>query len=89
MALLRLIAPELRPRDIARYGLILLAGICAGGRAVGAVVNWRLWHELAVPDPSAADLYRTNFWIDLVAVAVFIAAAWLVNLMLRPQPPGD
>jgi hypothetical protein len=89
MALPRIIASELRPRAIARYGLILLAGICAGGRAVGAVGNWRLWHELAVSDPSAADLYRTNFWIDLVAVAVFIAAAWLVNLMLRPPPPGD
>jgi hypothetical protein len=79
----------LRPREVARYGLILLAGVCAGGRMVAALGNWRLWHELAVPDPSAADLYRTNFWIDLVVVAVFVAAAWLVNLVLRPQPSAD
>ena len=78
----------MRPREVARYGLILVAGVCAGGRVVTAVGNWRMWHELAVPDPSAADLYRTNFWIDVVVVAVFVAAAWLVNLMLRPQPPG-
>ena len=79
----------MRPRDVARYGLILLAGVCAGGRMVAALGNWRLRHELAVTDPSAADLYRTNFWIDVVAVAVFVAAAWLVNLVLRPQPPAD
>ena len=79
----------MRPREVARYGLILLAGVCAGGRMVAAVGNWRLWHELAVSDPSAADLYRTNFWIDVVVVAVLVAAAWLVNLVLRPQPPGD
>jgi hypothetical protein len=77
-----------RSREVARYGLILVAGYVAGTRAVEAVYDWRQWHALAVPDPSAAELYQTNFWFDVVAVLVFVAAAWLVHLLLR-SPNAD
>jgi hypothetical protein len=74
-------------RNLVRLALVLLAGFLGGERLVAAVTDWRQWHQLAVVDPSAADLYRTNFWFDIATVGAAIVAAWIVNLIL--QPPGD
>ena len=76
-----------RGRNLVRLALVLLAGCLAGDRLVAAVGDWRTWHQLAAADPSAADLYRTNFWFDIATVASAFIGAWIVHLMLRPT--GD
>ena len=60
-----------------RVAVLSIAVWCAGVVARDGVIHWRQWHEVAPSDPSAADLYRTNFEVDatilvftsLVAVA--------------------
>lgn len=69
---------------VLRYGVVLIAGMLAGNRLLSAVGNWREWHRWAATDPSAADLYRTNFWFDLASVAVAIGLAALLFYLLRP-----
>lgn len=76
-----------RARNLVRLALVLLAGFLAGDKLVAAVADWREWHRWAVADPSAADLYRTNFWFDIATVVAAIVGAWIVHLMLRP--PGE
>ena len=74
-------------RTWARYGVVLAGGFIAGNRAVDAVEAWRHWRELAVSDPSAAELYQTTFWLDLGIAAVSVGLACLVWWLLRP-PAG-
>ena len=73
----------MRIRNLTRSALVLLGGLLAGSRMVDAVRAWREWQRWAVSDPSAADLYRTNFWIDVGLAAVAIAGAGLVSWLLR------
>jgi hypothetical protein len=72
---------------LTRHALVLLGGFLAGSRLVDAAGAWREWHRWAVADPSAADLYRANFWFDVVVALLTLAAAWLVHRLLRP--PDD
>lgn len=44
------------------------------------------WHEWAVADPSAADLYETNFWIGLSSSVVILGIAWFVFWMAGLRP---
>jgi hypothetical protein len=72
-------------RALARYGLVLVGGFLAAPLLVDAVNAWREWHGLSVADPSAADLYRTNFWIDVVGMALILGVAGLSYWLLRPR----
>jgi hypothetical protein len=72
-------------KGVARYGVVLLAGIIAGGRAVDAVQAWREWHRWAERDPSAADAYRTFWMVDLAVAALTLATALLSWWLLRPS----
>jgi hypothetical protein len=73
-----------RTRNLTRLVLVLLGGFLAGERLIDASEDWRLWHNLAVEDPSAADLYRTNFWFDVAVAAVAVGGACLAYRLLRP-----
>ena len=72
-------------RNLARYGLVLFGGFLAGSRLVDAAHAWHEWHRWSAADPSAADLYRTNFWIDVVVVALILGIASLIYRLLRPS----
>jgi hypothetical protein len=74
-------------RTLTRYAVVLVAGFIAGGQLVGAAQAWREWHRWAISDPSAADLYRTNFWIAVTIAALSLSLGWLIFRLLRP-PEG-
>ena len=67
-------------RTLARYGLVVFGGLLAGRRSVDALRTWREWHRWALTDPSAADLYRTNFWVDVV---ILVLTLGIVGLLYR------
>jgi hypothetical protein len=64
---------------------VLLGGFLAGSRLVAAAQAWRDWHRWAVSDPSAADLYRTDFWVELTIALLTVAVVGLVYWLLRPR----
>ncbi|HYC32269.1 MAG TPA: hypothetical protein VEB59_08270 [Gemmatimonadales bacterium] len=68
-----------------RYLLVLLGGFVAGGRAVAAIDAWREWHAWETSDPSLADSFRTEFWLQLTLTGITLAAAYVVFRMLRPR----
>ncbi len=70
-------------RTLARYGLALFGGLLAGGRLVDAARAWREWHRWNASDPSAADLYRTTFWVDIVIVVLILGIAGLLYRVFR------
>lgn len=73
----------MRTRSLTRRALVLLGGLLAGSRLVDAGRAGREWHRWAVADPSAADVYRTDFWMDVVLAGLAIVAAALVFRLLR------
>ena len=72
------------PRDLARYAVVLLAGIIAGGRIVEAYAAWQQSRELRGWDPSAADAALTFAQMDLAIALLCFAIAGLVWWLLRP-----
>jgi hypothetical protein len=78
----------MQTKSVVRHLLVLLGGFIVGSRLIDAVENWRQWHEWAVSDPSAADLYRTNFWIDVVVVIIALGVTGLIYWLLRPNVRG-
>jgi ABC-type Fe3+ transport system permease subunit len=75
-------------RAVVRLALVFFGGFFVGGRVVDAVRAWRLWQETAASDPSAADLYRTTFWIDVGSAGVTAALVGLIYYLLRPRRPA-
>ena len=73
-------------RSLVRYAGVLLGGLIAGWRLVGAIANWREWRRWAATDPSAAELYQINLWFDLASAAFAAAIAALLWHLLRPTP---
>jgi hypothetical protein len=51
--------------------------------------NYRMWHAALATDPSAADFWHTEFYLDLgrIAVEVIVGAAIFVVLKPRPNKP--
>jgi hypothetical protein len=72
-------------RNIFRYGLVLVAGLFAGGRIISAYLGWRQWQLLRPQDPSGADASLTFAEVDLVVAALWLALAGLVWWLLRPR----
>ena len=81
--------PVLPPaRTAIRYALVLLGGILAGARVMAAIQAWREWHAWETSDPSLADFFRTEFWLQLVFAGLTIAATWVAFRLLRsPRQP--
>src|SRR5262249_34327931 len=72
-------------RDALRWGLLLAAVGVSGFRAVDAVRQFRNWRSTLPIDPSAADLYRLNFEVDAVGIAVVMAIGLGAFYLLRPR----
>ena len=70
-----------------RYLLVLLGGFLGGGRLVAAVHAWREWHAWETSDPSLADFFRTEFWLQLTFAGITLAATFVVFRILRPPGP--
>ena len=74
-------------RDAVRWGLLLAAVAVSGYRLPGTFRNFRAWRAALPIDPSAADLYKTNFIINAVGIAIILVVAAGVFYFLRPQTP--
>jgi hypothetical protein len=75
-------------RAVVRYGVVLVAGVIAGGRAVSAfqaLQQWRIWRER---DPSAADAYLTFAEVDATIAVVSLVFALVVWWILG-EPSGS
>jgi hypothetical protein len=72
-------------RPLLRAVAALLGLGLAANRAVLAVRAWRLWHENAISDPSAAELYQTDSWLHAGAAASIVGVTFVVWRVLRPR----
>ena len=72
-------------RDAVRWGLLLAAVAVSGYRLPGTFRNFQAWRAALPIDPSAADLYKTNFGVNAVGIAIILAVAWVVFYLLRPR----
>ena len=74
-------------RDAVRWGLLLAAVAVSGYRLPATVRSVQQWRAALLVDPSAADLYRTNFTVNAVGIAVILAVALGAFYLLRPPIP--
>ena len=72
-------------RALLRALLSLLGLALAATRLVLAVRAWRLWRETMVVDPSAAELYQTDFWLHAGAALSLVGVTYLVWRALRSR----
>jgi hypothetical protein len=76
-------------KNIVRSCVALLAGIIAGGRAVGAVHSLQQYYAMRMTEPSRAEPYLTVATYDLSIVALSVTLAGLVWWLLRlSSAPG-
>jgi hypothetical protein len=74
----------MQTRTVVRHGIAVVGALLAGNRLLAAHRAWKAWQEWAVGDPSLADFYRTDFWLDGgSAAAVLAVAAFLCWLLGR------
>lgn len=71
-------------REVARYAVVLVGGIFAGTRVVGAVNAWQQYHIWSERDPSGAEAYLTFAGVNAVVAGLSVALAGLVWWLLRP-----
>lgn len=74
-------------RDAVRWGLLLAAVAVSGYRLSGTIRNFQAWRAALPIDPSAADLYKTNFSVNAVGIAIILVVAAAVFYFLRPRTP--
>ena len=72
-------------RDAVRWGLLLAAVAVSGYRLPGTFRNFQQWRASLLVDPSAADLYKTNFMANAVGIAVIFTVAGAVFYFLRQR----
>jgi len=72
-------------RDAVRWGLLLAAVAVSGYRLPGAFRNFQEWRASFMVDPSAADVYKTNFMVNAVGIAVILIVAGAAFYLLRPR----
>jgi hypothetical protein len=72
-------------RDAVRWGLLLAAVAVSGYRLPGAFRSFQQWRAALPIDPSAADLYKTNFGVNAVGMAIILVVAAGVFYLLRPR----
>lgn len=47
--------------------------------------NYRQWHS-ALANPSVADFWRTDFYLDVVRIAAELIVAVAIFVFLKPRP---
>jgi hypothetical protein len=70
-------------RDAVRWGLLVAAVAVTGYRLPKAFRDFREWRLALHEDPSAADLYWTNFMVDVVGAAVILCVGLGLFYLLR------
>jgi hypothetical protein len=50
------------------------------------VRNYRQWHSALATDPSAADFWRTDFYLDLARIAAELIVAVAIFVFLKSRP---
>ena len=74
-------------RDAVRWGLLLAAVAVSGYRLPGTFRIFQEWRAALPIDPAAADLYKTNFGVNAVGIAIILVVAAGVFYLLRPRVP--
>ena len=72
-----------RNRDAVRWGLLLAAVAVTGYRLPRMFADFRAWRLARETDPSTADLYWTNWMVDVVGIAVILCVGSGVFYLLR------
>jgi hypothetical protein len=72
-------------RDAVRWGLLLAAVAVSGYRLPATVRNFQEWRAAMPIDPSAAELYKTNFSVNAVGIVTILVVAVGVFYLLRPR----
>ncbi len=72
-------------RDAVRWGLLLAAVAVSGYRLPATVRNFQDWRAALPIDPSAAELYKTNFSVNAVGIVIILVVAVGAFYLLRPR----
>jgi hypothetical protein len=72
-------------RDAVRWGLLLAAVAVSGYRLPATFRNFQQWRAALPVDSSAADLYKVNFTVNAVGIAVILIVAMTAFYLLRPR----
>ncbi|HEY4818411.1 MAG TPA: hypothetical protein VIH67_13350 [Candidatus Acidoferrum sp.] len=72
-------------RDAVRWGLLLAAVAVSGYRLSRVARNFQEWRAALPMGRSAADLYRTNFLVEGVGIAIVLAVGVGLFYILRPR----
>jgi hypothetical protein len=72
-------------RDAVRWGLLLAAVAVSGYRLPGTFRDFQAWRAALPIDPSAAELYKTDFSVNAVGIAIILVVAAGVFYFLRPR----
>jgi hypothetical protein len=72
-------------RDAVRWGLLLAAVAVSGYRLPATFRNFQQWLAAMPVDPSAADLYKTNFTVNAVGIVIIVVVAVGVSYLLRAR----
>ena len=70
-------------RDAVRWGLLLASVAVAGFRLPRAYRDLLAWREVRLTDPSAANLYWTNFEVSIVGIAIILLIGIGAFFLLR------
>ena len=70
-------------RNLIRWAALVCAIVIVLWLAPEVVRNYRDWRESAVNDPSAAELYETNFWFDAAGIAAGLGLGLLIFIGLK------
>jgi hypothetical protein len=76
-------APIRSNRDAIRWGLLVAAVAVTGFRLPKTVHDFGQWRSALRIDPSAADLYRMEWIVDVVGIAVILCVGLGVFFLLR------
>ena len=76
--------------NVGRWWLGLTGFFMAASVIPETLRNYRMWHAALATDPSAADFWRTEFYLDLARIAaeLIVAVAIFVFLKSRPNKAG-
>ena len=74
-------------RDAIRWGLLLSAVAVSGFRLPRTYGYFRGWRALRFSEPSAAELYRINFTVNAVGIAITLVLAVGAFYLLRRRTP--
>ena len=69
-----------------RWWLGLTGLFMAASVVPQTVRNYRLWHSALAIDPSVADFWRTEFYLDLARIAAELIVAVAIFVFLKSRP---